>query len=185
MRDESDLRLGFDDVLIRSTRSLAPSRASIDLNELATPQESQVKTKEEPVATRKPERILSDCHLDVGKNGDLIVVRLGKHGVLDELTVNEISDELLGVADRPDCHRLLLDFSGVAYLSSAMLAKLVRLHRKMVPEGEKLRLCGMNSHLRSVFTTTRLDRLFDITDNAADALKAVVPRSPQCPEEAI
>ena len=133
----------------------------------------------------KPEGVISYCHLDVGKNGDLIVVRLGKHGVLDELTVNEISDELLGVADRPDCHRLLLDFSGVAYLSSAMLAKLVRLHRKMVPEGEKLRLCGMNSHLRSVFTTTRLDRLFDITDNAADALKAVVPRSPQCPEEAI
>jgi anti-anti-sigma regulatory factor len=65
--------------------------------------------------------------------------------------VNKISDELLGMADRPDCHRLLLDFSGVAKLSSAMLAKLVTLHRKMVSKGERLRLCGMNSHLRSVF----------------------------------
>ena len=112
--------------------------------------------------------MLSHCQLEVGKSGDLIVVRLGKHRVLDELTVNEISDQLLGVADRPDCHRLLLDFSGVAQLSSAMLAQLVRLHRKMKPKGETLRLCGVNSQLRSVFATTRLDRLFDITDKDAD-----------------
>ena len=117
-------------------------------------------------------------HLDVEKNGDLIVVRLGNHRVLDELTVNEISDELLGVADRPDCHRLLLDFSGVAQLSSAMLAKLLKLRRKMESKGEKLRLCGLNSQLRSVFTTTKLDRIFDITDNEVGAINAVVPQSP-------
>ena len=110
------------------------------------------------------EGVLSPCHLDVGKNGDVIVVRLGKHWVLDDLTVNKISDELLGVADRPDCHRLLLDFSGVAQISSAMLAKLLILRKKMQPKGEKLRLCGVNSQLRSVFATTRLDRLFEITD---------------------
>ena len=129
--------------------------------------------------------MLSYCDLEVGKNGDLIVVRLGKHPVLDELTVNKINDELLGVADRPDCHRLLLDFSGVACLSSAMLAKLVMLHRKMEPKGEKLRLCGITSHLRSVFATTRLDRLFDITDNKADAAKAVRPRPLPLAEKAI
>ena len=124
----------------------------------------------------RPEGVLSYRHLEVGKNGNVVVVRLGKHWVLDELTVNKISDELLGMADRPDCHRLLLDFSGVAKLSSAMLAKLVTLHRKMEPKGEKLRLCGLNSHLRSVFATTRLDRLFDITD---------ATNSPPFPEKAI
>jgi len=129
--------------------------------------------------------MLSYCNLEVGKNGDLIVVRLGKHPVLDELTVNEISDELLGVADRPDCHRLLLDFSGVACISSAMLAQLVRLHRKMEPKGEKLRLCGITSQLRSAFATTRLDRLFDITDKEAGAPKAAAPRSPPVAEKAI
>ena len=129
--------------------------------------------------------MLSYSHLEVGKNGDLIVVRLGKHRVLDELTVKKISDELLGVADRPDCHRLLVDFSGVAYLSSAMLAQLVRLHRKMASKGEKLKLCGVTSHLRSVFATTTLDRLFDITDNKADAPKAAAPQSPVFSETAI
>ncbi len=54
----------------------------------------------------KPEGVLSDCHLEVGKNGDVIVVRLGKHGVLDEPTVNKISDELLGVAARASVAQL-------------------------------------------------------------------------------
>ena len=125
------------------------------------------------------------CHLEVGKNGDVIVVSLGKHRVLDELTVNKISDELLGVADRPDCHRLLLDFSGVAQLSSAMLAKLLKLRRKMEAKGENLRLCGVNSQLRSVFAITRLDRLFDIMDTEAGAIKAVASQSPQFAEKAI
>ena len=145
----------------------------------------QMKAEEKLGATCKPEGMLGYCHLEVGKNGDVIVVRLGKHRVLDELTVNEISDELLGVADRPDCRRLLLDFSGVAQLSSAMLAQLVRLHRKMEPKGEKLRLCGINSQLRSALATTRLDRLFDITDNKADGLEAVTPRSSPLAEKEI
>jgi anti-sigma B factor antagonist len=114
--------------------------------------------------------MLGYCHFEVEKIGDLIVVRLGAYRVLDELTVNEISDELLEVVDRPDCHRLLLDFRGVTQLSSAMLAQLVKLHRKIQPKREKLRLCGISSHLRSIFATTRLDRLFDILDAEPGAL---------------
>jgi len=114
----------------------------------------------------KLEGVFTYRHLDVEKSGDVIVVRLGNHRLLDELTANKISDELFGVADRPDCNRLLVDFSGVAQLSSMMLAKLVTLHKKMEPKGEKLRLCGINAHLRKVFATTMLDRLFDIADNA-------------------
>jgi len=124
----------------------------------------------------KSEGVLSYRHLEVGTNGNVIVVRLGKHWVLDELTVNKISDELLGVADRPDCHHLLLDFAGVTKLSNAMLARLLKLRRKMEPKGENLRLSGLNSQLRSVFATTRLDCLFDITDTT---------NSPPFPEAAI
>ena len=133
----------------------------------------------------KPEGVLSYRHLEVGTNGNVIVVRLGKHWVLDELTVNKISDELLGMADRPNCHRLLLDFSGVAKLSSAMLAKLVTLRRKMESKGKNLRMCGLDSHLRSVLATTRLDRLFDITDSEAGAITAVATQSPPYAKKAI
>ena len=49
----------------------------------------------------KPEGVFGYCHLEVEKNGDVIVVRLGKHRVLDELTVNKISDELLRMSLGP------------------------------------------------------------------------------------
>jgi len=52
----------------------------------------------------------------------------------------------------------------------------LKLRRKMESKGENLRLCGVNSQLRSVFATTRLDRLFDITDNEVGARKAVAPQ---------
>jgi anti-anti-sigma factor len=133
----------------------------------------------------KPEGVLSYRHLEVGTNGNVIVVRLGKHWVLDELNVNKISDELLGVADRPDCHHLLVDFAGVTKLSSSMLARLLKLRRKMESKGEKLRLCGLDSQLRSVFATTKLDRLFDITDTEAGAIKAGASQVPSFPEKAI
>ena len=109
--------------------------------------------------------VFSYCHLEVETNGDVVVVRLGNHRALDQETVDKIRDELLGVADRPDCNHLLVDFSGVTQLSSAMLSKLVQIHRKMEPKGAKLRLCGLSSQLRPVFATTRLDRLFEITDS--------------------
>ena len=40
MKVESELRLDFDDVLIRPKRSVGPSRASIDSNKPATPHDS-------------------------------------------------------------------------------------------------------------------------------------------------
>lgn len=106
-----------------------------------------------------------DYSLEVGKDGNAIVVRLGKHQVLDELMVTKIGAELLAVADRTDCDCLLLDFSGVKYLSSAMLAKMVALHRTMELKREKLRLTGVNPQIRSVLATTRLDRVFDIENS--------------------
>ena len=133
----------------------------------------------------RPEGVLRYDHSAVEENGDMIVVSLGKHRGFDELTVNEISDELLGVADRPDCHRLLLDFSGVAKLSSAMLTKLLKLRRKMETKGGKLQLCGVNSPLRSVFHITSLDRIFDILGTEAGAAKTVASQSPQFAEKAI
>jgi len=109
--------------------------------------------------------VISDYHLEVEKNDDVILVRLGKFRDLDDLTTDKISDELLGLPDRPDCNHLLLDFTGVGQLSSAMMAKLVQLHRKMESKGQKLKLCGMSAHLRTAFATTMLDRILDISDD--------------------
>ena len=82
-------------------------------------------------------------HLGVWKHGDVLSVRFGEHRILDEATVRMLGDELYAVADRPDCHHLLLNFASVVALSSLMVGKLLMLQRKMVSKGGKLKLCEL------------------------------------------
>ena len=111
-------------------------------------------------------------HLGVWEQGDVIVVRLGEHRMLDSVTVMKVSDELSSVADQADCHKLLLNFSGVEFLSSLMLGKLLMLHKKMTAKGGKLKLCDVGPKIEEVFTGTKMDQVFDIRKSEPDAFKA-------------
>ena len=68
--------------------------------------------------------------------------------------------------------KLLLNFSTVDFLSSAALGKLITLDKKMKAHGGTLKLSNIRPEIYEVFTITRLNRLFDIKDDEADALAA-------------
>jgi anti-sigma B factor antagonist len=108
----------------------------------------------------------------VSKRGNVTLVRFGEHRILNEVAIDLIGDELYGVADRPDCCKLLLNFAGVEYLSSLMLGKLVMLKKKIESQGGKLKLCDIGPEIGEVFKTTSLDQVLDIRENEVDALKA-------------
>jgi len=111
-------------------------------------------------------------HLGVWKQGDVLVVRFGEHRILDEPTVRKLGEELYGVAERADCHNLLLNFSSVVGLSSLMIGKLLMLQRTMESKGGKLKLCELGAELQEVVSSTKLDQVFDIWEGEQDALKA-------------
>ena len=72
------------------------------------------------------------CHsLGIRKQGGVIVVRFGEHRILNEMIIKKFGEELFHVADRPDCENLLLNFTGVVGLSSAMLGIMLMLRKKM------------------------------------------------------
>ena len=68
--------------------------------------------------------------------------------------------------------KLVLNFSSVDFLSSAALGKLITLDKKMKAKSGKLKLCNIRPEIYEVFAITRLNRLFDIKDEEADALAA-------------
>ena len=111
-------------------------------------------------------------HLEVSKRENATVVRLGEHRILNEVTIQLMGDELFRVADQPDCDNLLLDFTGVERLTSSMLGKLVVLKRKMESKRGKLMLCDIGPEIRGAFKSSGLDRILDIRENEAEALKA-------------
>ena len=66
----------------------------------------------------------------------------------------------------------LLNFSNVEFLSSAALGKLITLDKKVKANGGRLKLSNIRPEIYEVFAITKLNKLFDIKDEEADALSA-------------
>jgi anti-sigma B factor antagonist len=66
--------------------------------------------------------------------------------------------------------KLLVDFAKTGYIDSSGLGALVSISKKVREQGGELRLSGLNEDLRSLFELTKLDTLFAIADDAAQAL---------------
>jgi len=116
--------------------------------------------------------MLTFRHLGVWKHGEILVVRFGEHRILDEVTIEKIGQELYGLAERKDCRHVLLNFAGVERLSSLMLGKLLMLNKKLRSKGGQLKLCEIGPEIQEVVAATHLDRILDVRESEAEALKA-------------
>ncbi len=64
-----------------------------------------------------------------------------------------------------------IDFSDTGYIDSSGLGVLVSLSKKIREQGGELRLAALNEDLRTLFELTKLDTLFQISDDLAGALQ--------------
>jgi anti-sigma B factor antagonist len=110
--------------------------------------------------------------LDVSTIGDVTVVRFRDRKILDEASIQEMGQELFDLIEEEKKEKLLLNFSAVDFLSSAALGKLITLDKKVKAHGGRLKLSNIRPEIYEVFAITRLNRLFDIKDDEADALAA-------------
>jgi len=68
--------------------------------------------------------------------------------------------------------KILLNFGNVEYLSSAALAKLITLNKKLQQVGGRLSLCNIDPQIYEVFEITKLNKLFNIQTDEQAALQA-------------
>ena len=68
--------------------------------------------------------------------------------------------------------RVVLDLSGVNYISSAGISTLVKLTAKANQQGGRLVMAGPTPFVAGVFETTRLTRFFEIVPTVDDAIKS-------------
>ncbi len=71
---------------------------------------------------------------------------------------------------RPGDLNLLLDMSGVEYLSSAGLSAVLCAGKAMDAQGGRLLLCGLPGRLKQLFTFSGFDALFPIFESRDAAL---------------
>ena len=110
--------------------------------------------------------------LEVSEVGDVTVVRFVDRKILDEASIPELGSELFQLVEQEQRGKLVLNFSKVDFLSSAALGKLITLDKKVKARSGKLKLSNIRPEIYEVFAITKLNKLFDIKDDEADALAA-------------
>ncbi len=110
--------------------------------------------------------------LQVSENKEVTIVRFVDKKILDEANIQELGKELFSLIEEDGRSNLLLNFSSVEFLSSAALGKLITLDKKVKAHNGKLKLSNIRPEIYEVFAITKLNKLFDIKDDEADALAA-------------
>lgn len=108
-------------------------------------------------------------------NDDIAVVTFRSQTLLDD----EHGEDLFRLVDVQGRHRILLNFANVESITNAAMGKLITLMLKVQAVRGELVLCGLSNELTELFELTKLDRLFVIRDNEADALGAFTPSKPR------
>lgn len=96
-------------------------------------------------------------------------------GEIDGRTAPELE---AGVASWPDRDRVLLDLSGVSYLSSAGLRALLLIHRKVSGENGRLVLAGVAPTVADIMKVTGFLRYFVLLETQGDAVAALLETMP-------
>jgi anti-anti-sigma factor len=105
--------------------------------------------------------------LELAVVGEAAVVRVLPR-TLDEATSQAVGEQLLSLTDAVAQAVFYLDLGHVAYLTSAMLEKLLTLHKKLRAAGRRLHLQSLTPFVYEVFQTTRLNQVLDICRNPLD-----------------
>ena len=103
--------------------------------------------------------------------GDVTIAKFVDTRILDEVNIQEIGDHMFGLIDEQGRRKIILDFSQVEYLSSAVLGKLVTLEKKAKMVHAKLRLCCIRPEIYEAFVLVHFDKTFDIKSTQDEALE--------------
>lgn len=102
-----------------------------------------------------------------------LVVSFNEPQILDEAVIQQIGTELVEAADAANPgKRMVLNFRGVEFMSSAMIGKLVLLSKKCRKDGVALKLCDISGNVQEVFKIMKLNKVFEIYKTEDKALKA-------------
>ena len=110
--------------------------------------------------------------IDVSKSGDVTVVTFLDKKILDESGIQELGAELFSLVEVLNRKSILLSFANVEFLSSAALGKLITLDRKVKAAKGRLKMSDIRPEILEVFQITKLNKVFDIRTDQAEALAA-------------
>ncbi|MEE2934712.1 MAG: STAS domain-containing protein [Planctomycetota bacterium] len=102
--------------------------------------------------------------------GEILVVGFTDTKILDSQRIAQVGKELQESISLAAHKKLLLNFSGVSFMSSAMITKLVMLNKTCKAQGIALKFSDVSPNVLEVFKITKLNKLFDIQEGEDKAI---------------
>jgi anti-sigma B factor antagonist len=93
--------------------------------------------------------------------------------ILEEEHIRTLQESIMSVVEQAGRINLILDFSNVGFLSSAVLGLLIRISKKIYEHDGQLKLCNINPKVHEIFKITRLTKIFDIYQDVESALEGL------------
>ena len=94
---------------------------------------------------------------------DVTFVTFVDERIVDEEQIRELKEALEPIIEKNEDNKLILNFSNVNFMTSALLGLLVRVHKKVCESGGRVQLTNLDSNLHRIFEITQLTKVFDIT----------------------
>ena len=113
------------------------------------------------------------ARVEIKQEGDVMILELLDHEILDEITINDIADTLFAVVAENNPVKMVLSFAQVKHLSSMALGTLIRLNKRIEEGGGVLKLCAIAEPLYEIFVITKLNKLFAIHPSVDEAVASV------------
>jgi stage II sporulation protein AA (anti-sigma F factor antagonist) len=111
--------------------------------------------------------------LEIEPEGEVTVVRLLCHELVRDADINTVGKRLLRVVQELGCRRVALDFRDVERVESAMIGKILALHKTARELGGRVALCGVNPLLAETLETLHLTRFLDVYPGPREAVQAL------------
>ena len=104
---------------------------------------------------------------DVDEIGAVTVVRIS--GYLNTQTTPEAQNQLVQIIEN-GAKKILIDFEGLKYISSAGLRFLIVAAKQLTSVSGQLRVCNLNSVVQEVFDISGFTKLIPVSNSRAAAL---------------
>jgi len=107
-------------------------------------------------------------NVSISTNENIVIITI--EGSIDSKTAGDLQSQIMGTV--AETNNVLLDLSGVSYVSSAGLRVLLMIYRQIKSKNGKVILVGVSEEIRDVMSMTGFINFFEITDTIENALNS-------------
>lgn len=112
--------------------------------------------------------------LTIKHSGDVTIVTFTQPEMRDEDgSVQLIGNTLMDLVDQKGARKIILDFTGVTFLTAAAYGKLISLDKKLKQATGKLIMCCLHADVCAEMGMSRMTSFMEIKENREEALEGI------------